>query len=167
MHNDIIFKLKPHKTQISQLFVPLIIGLIILIIGLFSLLSDDSKVFFLSLSVFVIFIYMFIIKLDKIESYEIYEDVIKIKNGGREINKVLINDIKYVKIKFLSTDSKYAQSFKIKSFVFCDGRNEINNVMKHPGEFDYYLNHPKVCVRIYYNEKLENFLKSKNIEIIY
>ena len=110
---------------------------------------------------------MFIFKLDKIESYEIYEDVIKIKNGGREINRVSINDIKYVKIKFLSTDSKYAQSFKIKSFVFCDGRNEINNVMKHPGQFDYYLNHSKVCVRIYYNEKLENFLKSKNIEIIY
>ena len=49
MHNDIIFKLKPHKTQISLLFVPLIIGL-------FSLLGDDSKVFFLSLSVIVIFL---------------------------------------------------------------------------------------------------------------
>ena len=164
MQNKCIFKLKTHKEQMSRVYFCLPFCLIFLIIGLISLLSGDSKTFSLCFSGFIFFLFVLIFNWEKLESYEIYEDVIIVKNRNREINRVFIKDIKVVKIKLLSTDAKYTKSFK--SFVFCDGRNEINNTMKHPGDFDYFLNNSKVCVRIYYNEKLEDYLKAKNIEII-
>ena len=165
MEKKCIFKLKPHKNQMQMVFGPFVIGIIVLLIGVLSLFGEESKVFKLSISIFSIFIFISIALLDRLESYEVYDDLIVVKNGSRVVNSVYIKNIKVVKIKYLSTNAKYAESDKLKSFVFCDGRDEINNTLKHPGTFDYFLNNSKVCVRIYYNEELENYLKSKNIPI--
>lgn len=166
MKKKYIFKLNPHKNQISMFCVSLFLGLFVLLIGLISLVGGNSKTFDLSLSGFAIFFIISMIFLDKLEFYEIYEHVIVVKNGFSEVNRVYIKDVKFVKIKELSTNVKYAQSHKVRSFVFCDGRNEINNTISQPGNFDYFLNNSKCCVRIYFNEKLEQYIKSKGIKII-
>lgn len=165
MKKKYIFKLPPHKIQFSFIWFFLIISSIILLLGLISLFIKDFEIFELCMSCFVLFLFIFIFLFEKLEYYEIYDDMIVVKNEYKEVNRVYFKDIKVVKIKFLSTDKKYTGSNKLKSFVFCDGRNEVNNTIKLPKDFDYFLNNKKVCVRVYYDEKLEKFLKEKNVHM--
>lgn len=164
MKKKYIFKLPSHRVQISTVLFYLISGGILLLSGLILLFIKNFEAFEICMSFFPLFLLIFILSFEKLEYYEIYDDMIVVKNEYSEVNRVYFKDIKVVKIKFLSTNKKYTGSNKLKSFVFCDGRNEVNNTMKLPKDFDYFLNNKKVCVRVYYDEKLEKFLKEKNVE---
>lgn len=165
MEKKYVFKLPSHRVQISPVLFYLILDGILLLSGLISLFIKNFEIFELCMSCFAVFLFIFILSFEKLEHYEIYDDMIVVKNGYSEVNRVYFKDIKVVKIKFLSTNKKYTGSNKLKSFVFCDGRNEVNNTIKLPKDFDYFLNNKKVCVRVYYDEKLENFLKEKNVHM--
>ena len=93
----------------QMVFGPFVIGIIVLLIGVLSLFGEESKVFTLSISLFSIFILISLALLDRLESYEVYDDLIIVKNGSRVVNSVYIKNIKVVKIKYLSTNAKYAE----------------------------------------------------------